>query len=378
MEKVKLVSCFALLISIFITGCGIKKNKDDIYIDISLHDAAYSKAMENCFLESQAVIKRWEKDNSKVYNRKRIRNSDIRQLAVLGKDHMPDIFMTDCLTGRLLYKEGLLLDLSEYIEKDNDETFQYDDGVYAFPALLPYYTVLAYDSAEWKSGDSISADSEGLLSCIMSDSEGQEWFHHMIEGDKESSFTDAFFEERANELKKKLKESEPFSLQAFIDGSCSAVLLSGEDLYKTLEEMKTHNSELYERIDFSSFDNKHIPSGYTYGYFLNSKLLENPIKLERCIDLCRTLTTEYDNDVDETMKRLYRCLNDSDHSPIWSQYLCDSFWSRARICCLNQINNNTKTIREMIAPLQNYYEEYYLGIHDYSQMMDRYNGYEGA
>ena len=66
--------------------CTIEnKNKDDIYIDISLHDAAYSKAMENCFLESQAVIKRWEKDNSKVYNRKRIRNSDIMLLMVYLK-----------------------------------------------------------------------------------------------------------------------------------------------------------------------------------------------------------------------------------------------------------------------------------------------------
>ncbi len=424
---------FLILLCLLLAGCSGKKEENAISLMyLSELDTEYQEmvnAPTDKFLET---LDAWEAQHPyiPITEKPRHYTSDISALANLGEEHLPDVFITDCLTGRLLSDNEMVMDLSPYMENTNNpdlKPYTYGGEICAFPAVLQSFTVIAYDQEAWKTagyeafpetfeslekaartlkknnpnystilgiGNSNGVPaSRDLLSILLSDREGQEWFSTIRGTEKAASFTDGFFIERMTILKDIL-ESDVFSgqegmdtkttINAFSKGECPAVMLNGVDVLRILETVREKNPELYRRIHFAAFPWKGtqvMPAGWNYGLFINARLKEDPEKLEKCIELCRALAwTETSLDeTDETLDRLVTFQEKVEICPICTQYLVGVFWSDACNSCFKYLteepdpkNTNRKTIREYAAGFQNIYEEYYLNIEDYSDKIRQF------
>ena len=374
-------------------------------------------------------LSQWESENPDVHivHKERYGTGEVSSLAQLGKEHLPDVFMADPLTGRLLAEYGLVYDLTKYVSGQSEELlapFTYDSMVYAFPVLTRNYTAVVYDPQAWKSagydafpnswdalcesaeklrkmgyltvvglgeqsGGSVSRD---LLSPFLT---GQ-LFDNLIEKNKIASFTDPSFVDTLQTLQLMLR-SDVFAdqnkmaekpINAFIEGKCAALLLNGKSIYRLLEETEETNKTLYHRLAFAALpmigqlgtDGLTIPSGCPYGLFVNAKLADDSKKLARCIDLCSALAYQekYASQADETQERLYRFIKNTETCRTCTQFLSGSFWALAQGNCFSKIGDEVdetdheRSLREYAADLQNYYEEYYMNVDDYSSMIIEY------
>ena len=380
-----LIALTLLLIFIFALVGNVKPRDENLMlVDLRVY---YSDAGEFVTAPLRKLLEKFEawkayNPRIKISERKRIINTDIMSLAVLGIEHLPDVFITDSVTGRMLADFGFVFDLTEYAKPT--ETFTYNDKVYAFPVFREFSSVVIFDKTKWKKGDVIAlgnrdgiAASVNLFSSMLSDKAGQEWFRHIVNKDRKTAFTDSFFVNRLENMKKLIQKGNFYGIekntstiiQDFIEEKCFAVSLYGDDVYRLLERTKKQNTKLYERLDFTTLLFDFVPAGYNYGLFLNAQLRETPEKLKSCVELCRALTV-FDKDKeenDETLKRLDFLIKNKTKTFLSEQYLSRYFWRIAREKCFSQISDNNKIIFELANNLQNFYEEYYMNVEDYSK-----------
>ena len=358
----------ALLLIAIVTGlcsCTVQ-SEDAITVDISLL---------NCTDDSLSVVydnlSEWKSNHSEIsiVERERVADDDILSLAVMGADHLPDVFITYNHAGRLLEEEGLVVELTGIAP--DVSAFDYDGGVYAFPVLREYVSVIVYDMSSWEEGDPVGYNSEDrftipncYLSSVMGTEEGLAWFDHMVAGDEGASFTDDVFVESLDMVREMLSDDIPYGsdqevIDAYINGECSAVAVYGETVFELLESLKTQNPDLYSRTGFASSLDDVVPCGYQYGVFVRAGMSEERTNV--CIDLARTLAVECcDWESDETTERLYALIDESRGVPLHSLYFVPWVWSFASDECFQVLGTEEKTSEEYALLLQNYYEMYYI------------------
>ena len=360
-----------LLITVILSGCN-RKPADGITVDIGLIYPDATPSVEAPIDQVRADLAEWESLHPDVNVDQRIRlcNDDFSYLAVIGTEHMPDVFITDCLTGRLLAQAGLVMDLTDYAE--DVDVFTFDNCVYAFPVLRESVSVIVYDPENWSRGDSVGYSSEGglsvadnYLSSVLSDDEGQEWFDHMTHYDLEASFTDDLFVERYATIFEQIGNDTAYGstdslIDAFVSGSCPAAIVCGDDVYRLLDCAREQNPELYNRIEFTTYEEGYLPCEYRYGVYVNSGLTDE--RRDLCIDLAQTLAGAYEDEYDDTTMRLEELINDSDHVHVVTCYFNPHFWSFSITDCFARSAESNMTAEEYAFVLQNYYEQYYLNV----------------
>ncbi len=355
---------------VILSGCNSKK-ADIVIMDSLISDNHVSNYSNELIKDFGTIISDWSDEHPEfiVSERKQYNASELNSLGLLGANHLPDIFVTSITNAKSFYEEGLILDPSEYILDSSD-------GIHSFPVMSPTYVIVVYDPQKWRNGDLIFVANDGisglvnLLSSTMVDDLDLEWLVHMISGDRQASFTDVLFLNSLDNISSSLLSesnvgSAETAIKRFTEEEIDAVLISGDDLYLLLDELKKHNQNLYERICFSSLDGDYVPVGYTYGLFLNSNLKKTPKKLNACLDLCKKLSNyEKLQTDDETVRRMWLYIESSTPTPLWSQYFNAAFWEQINDTELLGASILKTESKKIVAELQNKYEQFYLGVND--------------
>ena len=149
-------------------------------------------------------------------------------------------------------------------------------------------------------------------------------------------------------------------IDAFVSGACPAAFVSGDDVYRLLDNVREQNPELYNRIEFTTYEEGYIPCEYQYGVYINSGLTDE--RRDLCIDLAQTLAGAYEDEYDDTTMRLEELINDSDHVHMITYYFSPHFWEFAIPDCFARGAESNMTAEEYAFVLQNYYEQYYLNV----------------
>ena len=364
MRRLKTV-VILLILALCLNGCSARSS-DDIIVDISI--------LENDSVSLERVretLAQWPDNNpgTSIVERESIGTNDLVSLASMGVQHLPDVFVADSRTGRLLAQAGLAVDLTG-LAPDVD-AFTYNGIVYAYPVLTESVSVIVYDPLAWHEGDPVGYDSRDpytFIDCYMSsligDEEGQAWLDHMISADMQASFTDDYYVGRINETLTMLNEdiaydSEMDLIEAFVSGQCHAVFVSGTDVSLLLNTLRTDNPGLYERTEFSSLSDNVLPFGYRYGVYIRSDLDDD--RLVQCVRLASAMASSAaDEETDDTIGRLNGLTDGSDHSAVLSQYFVYNFWSLAYEENYDRLINGDVTAEEFANILQNYFEMYYI------------------
>ena len=391
-------------------------------------DAEYGDLVNAPINAFEELLDQWRQAHAEVtvsYQTRPI--GEMRILALMN--HLPDIFMLDASNGWIFARQGLLCDVtgavtqSEYIDAyrlDSLTPYVYYGYIAAFPALAKYCQTVIYDRDVFKEFPStwdalcgfdarergyegvISFGNGGgtpavsaLLSPVLMNGDGIAWLLSMVNGEKAHSFRDAVFTDAVDRvkamldapvfLKSTLGKSSEAAIAAFASQKTPAILVSGDDVYRTLETVKAKAPELYDRLGFAALPSSPATAGFKYGLFVNAKLAEDPEKLRLCEDLCVWLTGRRYADAvasacgrqgftaadpaaveafrsgcgDETLKRLAEYTDGADTCMDLSQYLYSAIWSSFG-------DNITK--KDPDAPnaaviandMQDLYERYYL------------------
>lgn len=352
-----------LLITALILG-GCNPSEGTIVVDLFVIGAS-----SNQEANIRSALDEWmdEHPGVDVAERERIRNEDFMNLAVMGTDHLPDVFITDCLNGRVLAEEGLVMDISEYAEDVG--AFTYDGSVYAFP-VMKTYSLIVYDPDLWSQGDPVgflsdqgySAAAE-YLSLSLADDWGQDWLGHMVEGDMSTGFCDREFVERLSsardEMRNFISYEEPEQMyEDFSSGSCAAVFVSGDAIYGLMDYVRINNPSLYGRIKFDSDDNGSVLGGCQYGVFINAGLSGED--MDNCIDLAGRISDSGFGGLYEEMGIEFSLTDSSNSRRILTQCFNPAFWGNASDMCFNNPEYYSMSPYELANDLQNCYERDYL------------------
>ena len=416
MDKIIKLSTLICLLCFLLVGCK-KESADIILLDCYVSDDDYGSLVNAPIEQFDSRIEEWKHDNPDVAlkEKKRIGTSELAALGRLGADHLPDIFMAEGTLGRLLEAEGLVLDLSHYIDYSKDELnpFVYDEKIYAFPILkyspsLVIYngkalkmtgydkfpdsleTLIEIDSKTHNMGYSytLGISNTSVISGIISPClamTSPSWLSHMVKGDKTCSFTDSSFIDILDFVQKfyqsnvicqdYMGKTADSLIDDYVHEKCLAVMLSGEDIYRLLEKTRETHKDLYINTDFCGLNlfndaETKIPLGLSYGLFINANVAKNPDKLEKCINLCQYLSSfEYQPiPSDDVLNRLDTILKTASVCPMVNQYLRGNIWSIGHL-----LDNKDPEGADIVASeMQNTYEQYYLNIEDYSKKADQY------
>lgn len=358
--------CVSVL-AIWGTGALVRaaNNPGDITVDIGVTDQD-EDTMEQVYNGLEA----WEDAHPdiEVHQRARIRDYDLTAIAVMGAEHIPDVFIADCRLGRLLADEGLVVDLTDVAPDVG--SFTYDDGVYAFPALLESYSVIIYDPLNWNVGDPVgfAASNEfTVINCYLSpllgDEWGEQWLDHMEDVDGAVSFTDSEMITRIKNLDEMISDDIAYGSydelsEAFIEGECPAVAVYGDYIYSILEDIKTNDPDLYDRVQFACMVDGVVPAGFEYGIFVREGMGEQ--ETERCIDLAASLSSSVSRDSDETLDRLYDLVDNSCQIPLLTQCFTYNYWHFASNELYYIRSNGDKSPEDRGEMLQEYYDLYYV------------------
>lgn len=384
MPKIKWI-CLATLLCLMLPLCGCGKQAADITImDNFIVDSACGDIVNAPNTRFDLLLDEWCASHSdiEIAEKKRPGNGDISSLAVLGVDHLPDVFMADGPLGRLLAEKGLVLDITEYVPKDRiAQPFVYHDSVYAFPASAPSISVVIYEGPfpqTWTElyarqykvawGNNFTFD---LLSPSIAANGAQTWLDNMIAADKEHTFLDdcfvaAIVEAVEYQRSGVLVEMTPEdAIQAFIQRKYGAILLNGENIYTLLEsiEPERRDSLMFTTLPFHS-GSGYMPMDVRYGFFINANVAEDAQKMALCIDLVKHLSQTADTvrGKDAALEHLDDCVKRAKPCRICGLYLNSQIWA--------QLTNAEKTPMEMAINMQNAYDQYYLNTEDYSKQLD--------
>jgi len=414
MRKITIVLLLAAMLFL-LSGCG-KENADITVLNCVLPENSYGELVNAPVTQLYETLEQWRKEHPDltVEGKTAYVSGEAATRARLGAKHLPDVFITDCLTGRWLAEAGVVLDLTDYVETPA-EPFCYGESVWAFPVMDMEVALLVCDSDVWKTekgrnkpfenwdqaGAAFDAgnDKDGLiglgnqngkaavsalLSTLMADTEGEAWLRHMLDGDRCCSFTDDYFIGKLRLLQALLgsgifygqDETAQEVTAAFVAEECPAMIVNGKELYRLLDCVQNTNPALYDRLAFYPLpgSNNQLPSGFGYGIFLNAQLEADPVKQKLCLDLCRQISShKTERPSDPTIERLESCVGDADTCSAWNQLFSSTFWSGAYSACFKQLGSaeDELAVEEYAALLQNQYEKNYLSIKDYSKQLDQ-------
>lgn len=95
MRKVK-ITVISVMAFMLLSGCS--QNTDAITVDIGVSDVS-----ESSVSSVRDSLEEWERAHPdiRVEERRRIRDEDFMNLAAMGVDHMPDVFINDYLNARI-------------------------------------------------------------------------------------------------------------------------------------------------------------------------------------------------------------------------------------------------------------------------------------
>lgn len=352
-------------IGVGLCSCSVR-TEDTIEVDIGLitcDDNSLEIVRDN--------LASWESEHPEytVISRERVTDEDILSLAVMGADHLPDVFIANSQAGRLLESQGLVTELTG-IASDVD-SFNYDGGVYAFPVLRESVSVIVYDPSVWSEGDPVGYNSDArftvpncYLSNVLSDDAAVNWFEHMVAGDGQASFTDDVFVEGLDITRDLIRDdiaygSDDELINAYVNGDCPAVTVYGNALFSLLNRLEEDNQDLYSRTGFATLTDGVVPMGYQYGVFVRTGMSEE--RTSECIDLARSLTEGTSSwNSDETTQRLVALMDNSKTVPLYSLYFVPWVWNYASDECFFVMREEEKTSLEYSFVLQNCYEMYYI------------------
>ena len=403
-----------------------------------------------CFEE---LLAQWQSDHpeTKLIEKKRT-GGELNSLACM--DHLPDVFMLSASAGRIYANYGLIQDLTDSIIQSEDVEkydlsylgpFLYYGKLAAFPMLAQSNSLVIYNAQAWKSSglngfpqsweeaveqaktfkslgyqgmiaiacqDSNQIVSD-IISSVLTSRQNMPWFQEMIDANQSHMFRDDEFIDAlsvtTNMLLSDVFGSDSLSidtkgaLNRFVKGDYPALLVNGNDLYAALDRISEDNPTLYSALYFDALPvltdgdigNNSVPTGISYGLFINVKTAADPDKLAACVDLCKYLTgpiyselmaerygrtcfakasedawnTFYSQCNDEVLKRLSTFTNSQMHACInITQYLDSSIWSSCKNDLLTIIEASTAkkhagfvpSLEEISNSMQNLYEKYYL------------------
>lgn len=350
-------------------GAGSLVRSDSKSADVITVDLYVTNQSADILAQLDGALEQWQEDHPDVQTvqRDRIRDYDITALAVMGSDHIPDVFIADCRLGRILAGEGLVVDLTGAAADEG--TFTYGDRVCAFPALRQSYSVIIYDPLSWHEGDPVgyASDSEFTaadcyLSPLLGDDWGRDWLDHMVAADGEASFTDSEMIGRIGRMDQMISGDTAYGsyselTQAFIEGECPAVVLYGDYVYAFLDELEASAPELYERTEFACMAEGVIPAGYEYGVFVRAGMDEQ--KTSECIELASLLASSVIPESDEVHARLYDLADNCEHTRLLTQYFTYNYWHFVsnELYYIRSIRD--RSIEARVDELQRFYELYY-------------------
>jgi len=288
-------------------------------------------------------LEAWKASHPKVRikERRRIRNSDFSSLAVLGQKNMPDLFITDRMTGVFLSRIGRVLDINQY----------------SSPALNENVCLVVSDGEE---GDTDYCAETDILNELLADEAGQEWFSHIMRADGKAAFTDSLFVARLTEMQARLRTMQKASVEDFVQGRCHRLLITGDIKESILQPILEQDPARYSQLQFHAFQGEVLPCGFSYGIFMGAWLGRDPEKRNNAISLREAMATKETVPSDSVQILLKNLENSSRVVMIPTHYLTGSFWSTAGRECFSQLAKGDKTIAEYAALLQNAYEQDYL------------------
>lgn len=336
-----------LALSLLLCACG-SSDKDIIVMDLGELSPVMRDSLEAWKAAHPDV---------KIKERKRLWDSDIASLSVMGTKFMPDVFITDGLIGRFLAQSGKVFNLNDYTVALPG--LAYGGTAWAFPAQRETVMLVIYDGDSTEEPEFLSA--EGLFSACLSDSLGQQWLQHIVAADKQAAFTDRFFVERLSDMQETMQERPFVTVNDFVEGRCTSLLVGGEDLYELLDRVKSRDVERYARLSFRPYAGDAVLRGYDWGLFVSAALSRNHKKLFNCLTLCSALSPPGgDEPIDDTMRRLREMLDSAAPAAIPTHYISSGFWNYVRLNVFSRLASTDKTIQEIAAILQDVYEQDYL------------------
>ncbi|MEM1485883.1 extracellular solute-binding protein [Oscillospiraceae bacterium PP1C4] len=318
-----------------------------------MHDSTTEEAQAYGAAEGlRTAIKNWEQSNPKItLNQTVLANDDYKtQIATqAAAGDLPDIFLLQGMNTKTWAQQGLILDLTSYVQespfyqaynKAYFTPFTYSGKIYGLPALTgTTCTVLVYDKAAWKKAgfeqfpstweevkkadeyfkqngyketiafgnkDQWQANS-CFLSTIGDRFTGAEWFQSLIDGsgakfsDKEFvdalTFTQDIFKSGIfNDDFNSITNEE--AREYYISGSVPAFIGGDWDINYLQSVLKETNKELYENTGFAvlpqpngaSKSENSLNIGLGYSLAINSKLKENPDKLAAALNFIHYAT----------------------------------------------------------------------------------------
>ena len=273
--------------------------------------------------------------------------TQIATLAAAGD--LPDVFLLQGMNTKDWAKQGLLLDLTDYIKASPyyDEYIQnyftpFTDGdsLYGYPVLTGgTCTVVIYDKAMWKeagydefpstwedvekaseyfndqgittvafgNGGKWQANSD-FLSTLGDRYTGKDWFQSLIDKSG-AAFTDEAFVQALAETQHLFTETDIFNedynsvtnedaREYYISGDAAAFIGGNWDESYIATTLKDSDEEKFNNIGFAVLpqpadatedpDSQNIGLGYAVA--INSKLADDPDKLAAAIDLAQEVT----------------------------------------------------------------------------------------
>ena len=385
MVKLKWIALGLLgLLALCLGGCA-KQRADITVMDNFIQDDTLGECFNAPALRFDALLEAWKDGHPDIEldEKKRAGSGDISALAVLGADHLPDVFMASPTLGRLLVEKGLVLDLSDYIPvQERVEPFVYGGAAYAFPATAPSFSVVIHEGDFPDSWTALYArrykvawggNITDLLSPAMAANGAQAWFDHMIAADKECTFLNDDIMEAivdATEMRDSgllVEMTADEAILAFINRKYCAVVLNEESVYRLIDQLDSERRKLLRFSVFPSIaGEKNTPIGVPYGFFINARLAEDAGKLALCVELCRHLmqAAGADRGDDEALERLDNFIRQAKPCRNCAYYLSSEVWSPLKNTQLPPIETAVK--------MQNCYDQYYLGVEDFSKQMDLY------
>lgn len=298
----------------------------------------------------RTMIDEWSKDHPNIkVNQEVLANAEYKtQIATYAAaGDLPDVFLLQGMNTKAWADQGLILDLSQYIDSSpyaSDYTQSYftpftaDGKKYGFPALTGgTCTVVVYDSKAWKDAgydkfptnwddiekaskyfkgkgmDTIAFGNSGkwnanstFLSTLGDRYTGKDWFQSLV--DKSGSkFTDATFVSALTEMQNLFTKTDIFNKdfnaitnedarEYYISGQAAAYIGGNWDVSYIQSSLK--GQELYDNTKFAVLpqpsDATQDPNsqniGLGYAVAINAKLASDPEKLKAAIDLAESLT----------------------------------------------------------------------------------------
>lgn len=269
-----------------------------------------------------SVLEQWQGANGQIkLDRKSIKGDYYDQeLQFYGtsESELPDIFVLNENIVADWRREGLI----------NEE-----EPLYIYEIPCKAFSVIVYDKDKWKSAgfegfpdnweEAVNADSNVIALNYQNDTTvrniflspmteifcGEEWMDSVREKDRGNFFMTEEFCRALEEtgricdycFSQREYEEKSGAVTSFLEGKCTAAVISTSDMYTIKEYLQKNNPERYEGLGFSFLPQKAgrnddgtwmTTTVNERVLVINPKVAENSDKLAECINFCEYMTGE--------------------------------------------------------------------------------------